>query len=123
MSESVFETVKIKWDGKEYEIPPDRMMGLIVRIEDHISFADLAGKNPPMSRIAGAWSEVLRYVGVSVSGEEVYRDMIKGASLAQIQTALFGLMEIMIPPDAVQKKTKAGPAAKTSGKKKRKKDR
>jgi len=114
MSKSVFEPVKIKWDGEEYEIPANRVMGLIERIEDHISFADLGGKNPKIGKISRAWAEVLRYAGAAVSDDEIYMQMFDGATGGQIQTAVFGLMEIMIPPAYLQKKTPAGPAEKPS---------
>lgn len=105
MEDSVFDEVKIKWGGKDYTVPSNRVMGLIERIEDHISFADLSGNRPRLGKIAAAWAEALRYAGAQVSAEEVYGDMFKSATSGQINTAISGLLLIMIPPDAIQKKT------------------
>ena len=115
MSGSIFEDVKLEWDGKEYTIPSNRVMGLIERIEDHLSFSDLLSKNPKIGKIAGAWAEALRYAGAAVSDEQVYAEMFRGATTGQIKTAVFGLMEIMVPPQHIQKKTDNGAQKKPSG--------
>ena len=124
MSESVFEPIEIIWDEKKYEIPSNEVMGLIERIEDRISFADLARPDFKFSRLASAWGTVLRYVGVVITDEQIYKDMLKGATLKEVQTAINALLMIMIPPEDVQKKTKPGPSTtpklssiKKSGKK------
>ena len=114
MRDSVFDDVKIKWDGKEYTIPSNRVMPLIERIEDHVSFGDLAGKKPKIGKIASAWAEVLRYAGASVSDEQVYADMFKSATSGQIHTAISGLLMIMVPPEALQKKTDSGPVKESA---------
>lgn len=119
MSKSVFEPVKITWDKKEYEIPANQVMGLIARIEDHISFADLVGNKPKIGKISTAWAEALRYAGAKVSNEEVYSEMFSGATGSQITSAVSGLMEIMIPPGHLQKKTVVA-AGEKSTKSKRK---
>jgi len=114
MRESVFDDVKIKWDGKDHTVTSDRVMGLIERIEEHISFADLSGTKPKIGKIAGAWAEALRYAGARVTTEEVYAGMFKSATSGQINTAISGLLLIMIPPEALQKKTVNGKGKKPS---------
>jgi hypothetical protein len=113
----IFETVKIQWDGEDYEVDPNRVMGLINRIEDHISFSDLSSKSLKISKVACAYAEALRYAGCTVTDAEVYNSMFDGASGRQIQNAISGLLLIMIPPEHLQKKTQK-PKMKMKAKKK-----
>lgn len=96
------------WADEEYVIPANRVMGLIERIEDHITFADLASNKVRFGKISRAYAEALRYAGKDVGVEEVYKSMLSGATTNQVQSAINGLLQIMIPPEPVQKKTKAG---------------
>ncbi|NIQ01592.1 MAG: hypothetical protein GWM98_15405 [Nitrospinaceae bacterium] len=109
MTNSVFKPVTLEWEGTEYEIPADRIMGLIVRLEDIVSFRDLDQKNVKPGKISAAYAEALRYAGATVTDEEVYEQMFLGATTGQLYGAIAGLFSIMIPPSHLQKKTKDGP--------------
>lgn len=108
---SVFEDVEIRWGDKDYKVPSHRVMGMIEKIEDHVTFGDLNTNKPPLGKIAAAFAEALRYAGANVSSEEVYSGMFEGATTGQILMAITGLQMIMIPPAHVQKKTKGGTEA------------
>jgi len=117
MSESVFEDVTIKWGKESYTIKASEIMGVISRIENHITFLDLQSKNPKMINMARAYGEVLRSVGADISDETVYNEMFKDSTMGQIQNAINGLMYIMIPPEHLQKKTPVKTTKKANRKK------
>jgi hypothetical protein len=117
----IFEDIHLAWGEETGTIPSDRVMGAIARIEQHITLPELydAGasrKMPPLTLLAAAYGSVLRYAGLAVSDAEVYAglfDKTRGeASL--VVTAVQGLMEIMIPPDALKAARKARDAPKGS---------
>jgi len=105
MSGSVFEDVTIKWGEEEYTIKASDIMGVICRIENHITFLDLQSSNPKLINMARAYGEVLRSAGAEITDEVVYSEMFKDSTMGQIQNAINGLMYIMIPPEHLQKKT------------------
>lgn len=113
MNKSIFEPVKLKWGDEEKEIPANRVMELIILLEDHISFEDLIG-NPKRGKLSNAYSEGLRFAGFSVTTEEVYSQMFSGASLIQIQNAIAGIQQIMIPPATLKMYQKQTKEKKTS---------
>lgn len=121
MSKNIFEPVKLLWNDEEYEVASNRVMGLIQRIEDHVTFADLQLENPKIGKISVAYAEVLRYAGAEVKDDEVYQAMFHGATGAQIQNAITGLLVIMIPPQHLQKKTPGGKTKKSSNRKRSRK--
>ena len=114
MSKSIFEPVTLAWGKDTYEIPAELVMGLIERIEDHVTFGDLADNKVKFGKIAAAYGTALRYAGCRVTNEEVYRSILDGASFEQVTSAINGLMMIMVPPGRIQKKTKDGPETETS---------
>lgn len=114
MTKSIFEPIKIQWGDDEYEIPANRIMGLIETIEDHVSYADLNPDNPKMGKIAAAYTKAIRYAGGKVDEGEVYNAMFDGATAFQVAQAIDGLLAIMIPPAHLQKKTADTKAAKSS---------
>jgi len=119
MSKSIFEDVTISWAGKEYTVKANEVMGLIRRIEDHISWNDLISKQAKISRLSDAWAEVLSYVGVGITPEEVYELLFDGATMDQIWNSVNTLMIIMVPPKHLQKKTEASKPARVKRAKKK----
>ena len=109
MPKSIFETVKLQWGDETFEVAPNQVMGLIQRIEDHITFADLHTSKPAIGKISAAYAEALRYAGASVTDEEVYGQMFDMATGRQMKNSITGLLMIMIPPNQLQKKTRDSP--------------
>ena len=104
MSESVFEPIIIEWEGQEYEIPANRVLGLIEQIESHVSYSDLLG-DFKVARISKAYGAALRYADADVTDEQVYEKMFDDANAGQVQKAVNGMLAMMIPPKHLQKKT------------------
>lgn len=106
-----WDPVELTWQGKEYVIPPQAIMGAIARVEDHITLFELitasATARPPLGKISQAYASLLRYAGASVQDLEVYSAMFKrdgepehtqdtvGRAIAAIQM----LQKMMTPPD------------------------
>ena len=111
---SVFESVKISWGDSEYEIPADRVLGAIARIEQVVTLPEIhsmaqRGGAFQLTRISAAYASVLRYACTDpndpvskITTEDVYAGMFVGAggstSQAVIMAAVTGLMSMMVPP-------------------------
>lgn len=96
---SIFQSVTLKWDNKEYVVPANQVMGLIAKIEDVITLAELMNKKgAPLARVAMGYGAALRYAGCRVKDEQVYQGMFSGDASEAIQTAVSGLLSMMIPP-------------------------
>ena len=117
MPESVFEPIKIEWEGQEYEIPANRILGLIEQIETHVSYLDLLG-NYKLARISKAYGAALRYADADVTDDQVYEKMFDGASAGQVQKAVNGMLAMMIPPKHLQKKTEESKPKRATRRKK-----
>lgn len=102
---SIFQPVTLKWNGDEYIVPANQVMGLIAQIEDAITLPELLGKKgAPLGRVAMGYGAALRYAGARVTDEQVYQGMFGGDSSTTIQAAVTGLLSMMIPPDGVAEK-------------------
>ena len=115
---SVFESVTLTWNGVDYEVPPDRVMGLIEVVEDCITFEDLAGK-VKRAKLAKAYTSAIRYAAacngksVKVSEESVYEALFGPEAASQITNIVHALMMMMIPPEHLRGKAEAPAPKKT----------
>lgn len=99
---SIFEEVTLSWNGEEYKIPPDRIMGAIAKIEDVITLKELSDYavkgDAPLAKMAIAYAAVLRYAGAKVNEAEVYSAMFDLGNNMNILTCINALLTMMIPP-------------------------
>lgn len=107
---SIFEDIKLTWDGKEYVIPSDRVMGAIARIEDVVTLGELQRysekQTAPLAKVAMAYGAVLRYAGANVTDDKVYAGLFGGDGQNQhesIVTSIYILLAMMVPPAAMRK--------------------
>lgn len=99
----MFEPVTLTWDGKDYEVAPDRVMKVIAAIEEHVTLAELASpRTLRMTAVAAGYHAALRQAGVrNVATEDVYRALFRRRrGQVGIQEAVAGLLSIMVPPTA-----------------------
>lgn len=108
----MFQSVSLSWNGKDYAIPADRMMGAIASIEVHLTLGELMqqsqGGKPKLASLAQAYGALLEYAGVKKEkrfdtfADEVYIAMFGNADGAKIVGAATRvLIAIMIPPTGV----------------------
>lgn len=116
MSGSPFDDVHLRWDGKDYTIPANRVMGAIKRCEEHYSLnriqRDIALNDIKTSKVAAAFAELLRYAGArDASEDQVYNGMF-GSSEAQetVMDSVILLLLMMVP-----KKGKVSPGEAKPG--------
>jgi len=98
------EEIKLEWQGREYRIPPRKIMGAIHAIENVITLPEMAevAARGKISRIAAAYGAVLRYAGAQVEDLDVYYGMFGDPNNAEaMQTALAALVAMMVPPVTV----------------------
>lgn len=101
---SIFNPVPIGWEGQDYVIAAERVMGAIAVIENVVTLHELqrfaARGTAPMATLAMAYGAVLRYAGARVTDEQVYAGMLgPGAKAPDIGAAIAGLLQMMIPPN------------------------
>ncbi len=111
-----FADVAIEWRGQKYVVRANRIMPLIARLEGIITFKELMEfgqrQTVPQAKLAMAFTQVLDYVGVTITEEEVYLEMFPSVEdpngyAIRVNNAIVGLMTLMLPPDKVIKTVEA----------------
>jgi hypothetical protein len=106
---AVFQEVKLGWGGKDFIIPPYRVLGAIAEIEQIITLPEVAAYSQrgtaPLAKLAQAFGAALRYAGAKVGDDEVYAGMLgagdgQTAAVASVTT----LLQMMMPPGAMMEK-------------------
>jgi len=103
---AIFEDMKLGWNGADYVIPADRVLGAVAVIEEHMTFPEMMelvrhGK-PSLVGLSRTWGAVLRYAGAEVTDDEVYVGMFTGPTVSQrVIEAVNTLLLIMMPPTAI----------------------
>ncbi len=123
---ALFEPIVLTWAGREYEIPADQVMRAIAKVEDILSFVQIARafqeRDLPLVKISQAYAAALRHAGARVTDEEVYGALFVGDDLQSLAIkALQTLQLMMIPPAHLRKgapegKAVAGKTAQSSKK-------
>jgi hypothetical protein len=99
MSE-LFETLKLNWEGKPYEIMPT--LELIGRVENIITgtelFAFLERGAMPYARLSMAFGLILRSAGCTVSNDAIYQGMFSEREANNAGTdSVAALLAMMCP--------------------------
>ena len=98
-----FKDVVLEWEGQDYLVPSDQVMGLIATLESVITLEDLARENPLRAKMARAFSMALQYAGAKdVTQESVYSVFFDATRPIDIQNIISSLMLLMIPPKHLQ---------------------
>lgn len=116
---AIFEAITLTWQGKEYKIEPNRVMGAIATIEEHVTLKELHenGEQGKLKLVALArgYAAVLQYAGVPVTSEDVYASMFElGTGREMIAGAVSGLISMMVPPSVLRKQVEAQDAGNSS---------
>jgi hypothetical protein len=115
----IFEPVTLTWQGGEYTVPADRVLGLIASVEEHITLADLGrASTPKLAQLSYAYAAALRYAGARVTADEVYAACFRDTA-STVQALITSLLIMMIPPSELQERMEktADPGAEPSKKK------
>lgn len=95
---SIFDDIRLKWDGVEYVIPHNRVLRAIAAVEEVATFDEFNNfakrKTAPLAKIAMAYGVLLRFAGANVSDDDVYHGMFLngGATMAQTVSAVLAMM-------------------------------
>lgn len=114
---SIFEPIKLQWQGKDYEIPADRVMRVLQALEAEgfgLAVLGQMRQQMQMARIATAYALILRLAGASATDADVYAAMFADPDdMANVvATALNTLEAMFVPPDFGEKKSQSEPQAK-----------
>lgn len=108
----MFEPITLKWRDKEFRVPANNVMDLIDRIENHVTVDEIhrmqvSGAIKRM-QIARAYAEALQFAmdleckGEEIDAQDVYADMFsEKTAISAIGHTLFGLLQMLIPPSAM----------------------
>lgn len=116
----MFEPVLLKWEGREYTVPADQVMGLIDTVEDVVTLDELykmqsEGKIKRM-QVSKAYAAAINY-GIRASesddkpvkAQEIYESLYsKESALVNTVSTIGGLMAMLLPPDMVKKSAEEG---------------
>jgi hypothetical protein len=101
----IFQPVIIGWNGEDFTIPANKVLGAIAVVEELVTFPELVAMmesgRPRLLLIARAYAGVLRYAGATVTDEETYAGMFNGTQQQQIAEAINALLVMMVPPSAM----------------------
>ena len=104
---AVFQKIDLSWNGKDFSVPADRVMGAICAVEEVSTYSDLfvmLNGKPSLSKLARAYGVLLRYAGAQVDDEEIYNGLFTPGEMAKkVSTAINTLLGIMTPPNAIAK--------------------
>jgi hypothetical protein len=101
----MFAPVELTWADQSYVIPPDRVLGAVAVVEEHLTMAELAQEAQTgrmrLARLSRAFGALLRYAGGRITDDEVYAGIFEGdpgAVRERIVTGVNTLMALMVPP-------------------------
>ena len=114
---SIFESVTLTWQGKEYQVPPTRMLRVIAAIEEHVTLGEIvafqATRSMRFAKVAAAYAAALRVAGATVADEEVYADLFQGGNAMGTYVATVErLLLLMVPPKSMQEGMKVAEGSK-----------
>lgn len=113
---SIFNEIKLEWDGREYVIPPDQVMKLIASVEGIVTLAELSkasqNQSLPLAKLSQAYEVILNYAGCRVTAEDIYMKMFGGDMQRHAQEAVTTLLVMMIPPKHLQRSAEEVAASK-----------
>jgi hypothetical protein len=113
----IFDPVTLTWKGADYEVAPDKIMGLIARIEEIVTLSEIHAAaqkgGMPLAKLAMAYGAALRYAGAKADDAEVYQGFFVAGSSGAIPAAVQALLMMMVPP--VRTSQPAAPAKKPRG--------
>lgn len=101
---SIFEPVKLRWQGAEYDIPANKVLRALAVVESVITLQELPQDNTrvPLAKISMAYGALLRFAGARVTDDEVYLSMW-GENGADPITAVNGIIALMLPKKVREK--------------------
>lgn len=115
----IFDPVTLTWNGTDHVVEPDRIMGLIARIEEIVTLSEIhaAAQKGSMhlAKLAMAYGACLRYAGARVDDAEVYATFFSSGADAAVPAAVEALLMMMVPPERVASRQEGKPAKKTKG--------
>jgi hypothetical protein len=101
----MFAPVELSWADQTYVIPPDRVLGAVAVVEEHLTMAELAQEAQNgrlrLARLSRAFGALLRYAGARITDDEVYAGIFEGDPKTvkeRIVTGVNTLMALMVPP-------------------------
>ena len=107
---AIYKPLNITWKGETYKIKANFEM--IERIEhENLDVVRLSSNDRPnMITLAKFYAFFLNEAGVSVSGEDVYTEMLSGGGSADIFSKRAAILEALFPQSESQKDLKKNPA-------------
>jgi len=86
------------WKGKNYVIPPSRVLRAIARVEDIVTMQQLtASPSIPFAKLSMAYTSLLRFAGASVEEEEVYEVLWDRTEGGNASVMVNTLLQMMLP--------------------------
>lgn len=110
--------VTLTWKGVDYRVDARDVLEMIGKIEEQVTLGEvhLYAREPiktQFKRVAAGFAVALRHAGAKVKNEEVYEGMFKADDKSRVAIALMALLQMMVPPEALQEKNDGKKKAET----------
>lgn len=115
-----FQTITLTHNDQDLVIEPNRVMGLIDVVEEHVTLGEIVTDQSKrgtirFGKLSQAYAAALRYGGAKVTDEEVYISLMPSGdhgALTMQQRAteiVSALLQLMVPPaEAIEGKDQGG---------------
>ena len=99
----MFNPVVVEFKGDKYEVPANKVLGLIASIEEH---ANIVALNDPSTlkytSLAKAYAAAIWYAGGKASVDDVYAELFNKDGVSNVRAAIANLVLMMVPPSAYE---------------------
>jgi hypothetical protein len=99
----MFKPITLTFKGQDYEVPANKVLGLIAEIEEHVNVVQL---NDPTSlkysSLARAYAAAIWYAGGRADPDEVYAMLFEHGGATSVRNVIADLITLMVPPSVTE---------------------
>lgn len=115
-----FSSIDLKWQGKEYHIPANRVLETVAAVEEVVTVNELFEMSQTRRissvKIARAYAQVMRSAGIAVKDEEAYERIISGSMTSEAQfDVLINLICMLLPKSTLDDALKVAAEMEKAG--------
>ena len=99
----MFKPITLSYKGAEYEVPANKVLGLIAEIEEHVNVVQLnSPETLKYSSLARAFAAAIWYAGGRADPDEVYELLFDHGGASSVRNVVSSLIMLMVPPSVIE---------------------